>query len=141
MPTNVTPEYKKAENAYREAKTLDEKVERLQDMIAVLPKHKGTDHLYADLKRRLAKLKQDLESSGGKKGSRGIDFVRDGAAQVVLIGPPNSGKSSIICAVTHAHPEVGEYPFTTSRVTPGMAPYQDIQIQLIDTPPVTKDHM
>ena len=141
MPTNVTPEYKKAEDAYRDAKTLDEKVERLQDMISILPKHKGTDHLYADLKRRLAKLKRDLESSGGRKGSRGIDFFRDGAAQVVLIGPPNSGKSSIICAVTHAHPEVGEYPFTTSRIIPGMAPYMDIQIQLIDTPPVTKDHM
>jgi ribosome-interacting GTPase 1 len=141
MPTNVTPEYKRAEDAYRAAKTVDEKIERLQEMISVLPKHKGTDHLYADLKRRLAKLKLQLEASGGKRGNRGIDFVRDGAAQVVLIGPPNSGKSSIVTAVTHAHPEVGEYPFTTSRMQPGMARFRDIQIQLIDTPPLTKDHM
>ena len=141
MPTNVTPEYKRAEDAYRDAKSLDEKVERLQDMISALPKHKGTDHLYADLKRRLARLKRDLDSSGGRKSGRGIDFVRDGAAQVVLIGPPNSGKSSIIAAVTHAHPEVADYPFTTTRLMPGMAPFQDIQIQLIDTPPVAKDHM
>ena len=141
MPTNVTPEYKRAEDTYREAKTLDERIERLQDMISLLPKHKGTDHLYADLKRRLAKLKRELESAGGRKGSGGLDFIRDGAAQVVLIGPPNSGKSSIVRAVTHAHPEVGEYPFTTSRMIPGMVPYQDIQIQLIDTPPVTGDYM
>ena len=141
MPTNVTPEYKRAEDAYREAKTLDERIERLQDMISLLPKHKGTDHLYADLKRRLAKLKREFESSGGRKGSGGLDFVRDGAAQVVLIGPPNSGKSSIVRALTYAHPEVGEYPFTTSRMIPGMVPYQDIQIQLIDTPPVTGDYM
>ena len=141
MPTNVTPEYKRAEDAYREAKTLDERIERLQDMISLLPKHKGTDHLYADLKRRLAKLKREFESSGGRKGSSGLDFVRDGAAQVVLIGPPNSGKSSIVRALTYAHPEVGEYPFTTSRMIPGMVPYQDIQIQLIDTPPVTGDYM
>ena len=141
MPTNVTPEYKRAEDTYREAKTLDERIERLQDMISLLPKHKGTDHLYADLKRRLAKLKREFESAGGRKGSGGLDFIRDGAAQVVLIGPPNSGKSSIVRAVTHAHPEVGEYPFTTSRMIPGMVPYQDIQIQLIDTPPVTGDYM
>jgi ribosome-interacting GTPase 1 len=141
MPTNVTPEYRRAEESFRDAKTPDEKIERLQDMISALPKHKGTDHLYADLKRRLAKLKRDLETSGGKKGGGGIDFVKDGAAQVVLIGPPNSGKSSIVRAVTHAHPEVGEYPFTTSRMLPGMAPFDDIQIQLIDTPPVTEEHM
>jgi ribosome-interacting GTPase 1 len=141
MPTNVTPEYKRAEDAYRDAQTLDEKIERLQDMISALPKHKGTDHLYADLKRRLAKLKRELESTGGKKAGRGIDFVRNGAAQVVLIGPPNSGKSSIVRAVTHAHPDVGEYPFTTSKMLPGMAPIEDIQIQLIDTPPVTAEHM
>jgi ribosome-interacting GTPase 1 len=142
MPTNVTPEYKKAEEAYREAKSLDEKVERLKDMISLLPKHKGTDHLYADLKRRLAKLKRELESSGGRKGgSKGLDFYREGAAQIILIGPPNSGKSSIMRAVTHARPEVGDYPFTTSRMIPGMVPYQDIQMQLIDTPPITGEYM
>jgi ribosome-interacting GTPase 1 len=142
MPTNVTPEYKKAEEAYREAKTLDERIERLQDMISLLPKHKGTDHLYADLKRRLARMKRELEQSGGRRGGgQALDFTREGAAQVILIGPPNSGKSSILRAITHAHPDVGDYPFTTSKPLPGMAPFQDIQIQIIDTPPVTGDFM
>lgn len=142
MPTNVTPEYKKAEEAYRVAKTLDEKVERLEDMISLLPKHKGTDHLYADLRRRLSKLKKELESSGGRRGGgTGLDFTREGAAQVVLVGAPNSGKSSIVRALTHAHTETGDYPFTTMKLIPGMIPYQDIQIQIVDTPPMTEEYM
>jgi ribosome-interacting GTPase 1 len=142
MPTNVTPEYKKAEEAYRAAGTPDEKIERLEEMIALLPKHKGTEHLYADLKRRLSRLKKEQESSR-KKSRRGLslDFTREGAAQVILVGPPNSGKSSILSAVTHACPETGDYPFTTNRPYPGMMPFEDIQVQLVDTPPVTSDYM
>jgi small GTP-binding protein len=142
MPTNVPPEYKKAEEAFRQARSTDEKIERLEDMIALLPKHKGTDHLYADLKRRLSRLRKDLESSRKRIG-RGLslDFSREGAAQVVIIGPPNCGKSSLLRAVTHAHPEVGDYPFTTNRPQPGMMPVKDIQIQIVDTPPVTADYM
>ncbi len=142
MPTNVPPEYKKAEEAFRAAKTTDEKIVRLEDMIALLPKHKGTDHLYADLKRRMATLKRQLETSD-KKSRRGsfVEFDREGAAQVVLIGPPNSGKSTIQKLLTNAHPEIGNYPFTTSRMQPGMIPYEDIQIQLVDTPPVTAEFM
>ncbi len=142
MPTNVTPEYKKAEEAFRNAGTLDEKVERLEDMIALLPKHKGTDHLYADLKRRLSKLRKDMESAGKKarSGPR-LGFTREGAAQVVLVGPPNSGKSSIVAALTNAHPDIGDYPFTTNQPQPAMLPYQDIQFQLVDSPPVTADYM
>ncbi|MHC4104825.1 MAG: GTPase [Planctomycetota bacterium] len=140
MPTNVPPEYRKAEEAYRAAKTADEKLERLEDMIALLPKHKGTEHLYADLKRRVSALKKQLES-GDKKSRHGsfVEFVRQGAAQVILIGPPNSGKSSILKVLTKAHPEVGDYPFTTNQMQPGMAVYEDIQIQLVDTPPVTAE--
>lgn len=81
MPTNVTPEYKRAEDTYREAKTLDERIERLQDMISLLPKHKGTDHLYADLKRRLAKLKRELESAGGRKGKAHFLCTQQGVGQ------------------------------------------------------------
>jgi small GTP-binding protein len=141
MPTNVTPEYRKAEEAFRSAKTLDEKIERLEDMMALLPKHKGTDHLYADLKRRMSRLRKQMEQSTGKKGGGAyVDFTKEGAAaQVILVGPPNSGKSSILKALSNAHPEVAEYPFTTNRMQPGMIPYRDIQIQLVDCPPVTAD--
>jgi ribosome-interacting GTPase 1 len=143
MPTNVSPEYKKAEEAYRQAKTIDEKIERLEDMISALPKHKGTDHLYADLKRRLSKLRKEAESSGKKGGeSKGEPHItREGAAQVVLLGPPNSGKSSILAALSNAKTEVAEYPFTTIHPLPGMVPFKDIQLQLVDTPPVTDDYI
>jgi ribosome-interacting GTPase 1 len=142
MPTNVPPEYRKAEEAYRGASDIDEKIAHLEDMIALLPKHKGTEHLYADLKKRLSKLNRRLESSGKKAGrGGGPGFGREGAAQVVLLGAPNCGKSSILASLSNAHPEIGDYPFTTASLHPGMAPYQDIQIQLVDSPPVTADFL
>jgi len=142
MPTNLTPEYRKAEAAFRDARTVDEKVSRLEEMIALLPKHKGTDHLFADLKRRLAKLKGEQEAGGKKAGhGGGLSFEREGAAQVVLIGPPNSGKSSLLRALTHAVPEVAEYPFTTQHLLPGMMGFEDVQLQLVDSPAVTAEFM
>ncbi|UCF96352.1 MAG: 50S ribosome-binding GTPase [Spirochaetaceae bacterium] len=142
MPTNTGPEYKKAEEAFRAAKTIDEKITRLEDMMAVLPKHKGTDHLFADLKRRMSKLLKQQESSGRKSGGGPtLGFEKEGAAQVILVGPPNSGKSSILRAITNASPDIGEYPFSTHAMQPGMVQYEDIQIQLVDTPPVTAEFM
>jgi small GTP-binding protein len=142
MPTNVPPEYKKAEEAFRKAKTTDEKIERLEDMIALLPKHKGTDHLFADLKRRMSTLRRQLETTDKKsRHDSFVGFTREGAAQIILIGPPNSGKSSLLKILTNAHPEIGDYSFTTTAMQPGMIPYEDIQIQLVDTPPVTSTYM
>lgn len=142
MPTNVTPEYRKAEAAFRAARSPEEKIARLEEMIALLPKHKGTDHLYADLKRRLSKLQLQAETAGRKAGGgSGLGFGREGAAQVILLGPPNAGKSSILKAVSNARPEIGEYPFTTASPHPGMVSYEDVQIQLVDTPPVTAEFM
>jgi ribosome-interacting GTPase 1 len=142
MPTNAGPEYKRAEDAFRTAKTIDEKIARLEDMMAVLPKHKGTDHLYADLKRRMSKLQKQQESTARKTGGGPtLGFTKEGAAQVILVGPPNSGKSSILKATTNANPEIGVYPFTTHSMQPGMVAYEDIQIQVVDAPPVTSDYM
>jgi ribosome-interacting GTPase 1 len=107
MPTNVTPDYKRAEEAFRASKTIDEKIARLEDMITLLPKHKGTDHLFADLKRRLAKLKEEAEGSTGHRGGHpGPEIRREGAAQVVLVGPTGAGKSSMLQRLTHAQPEI-----------------------------------
>lgn len=142
MPTNAGPEYKKAEEAFRAAKTIDEKITRLEDMIALLPKHKGTDHLYADLKRRMSKLQKQQESTGQKSGGGpSLGFEKEGAAQVILVGAPNSGKSSILKALTNATPDIGEYPFSTHAMQPGMVQYEDIQIQLVDSPPVAPEYM
>jgi len=137
MPANVTPDYKRAEEAFRAAKTADEKIARLEDMITLLPKHKGTDHLYADLKRRLAKLKEDAEGATEHHGGHGgPEIRREGAAQVVLVGPTGAGKSSILKAITHAEPEIGDWPFVTRAMQPGMAFFEDAPIQLVDSPAV-----
>lgn len=137
MPANLTPQYHAAEARYRAAKTTEEKIICLEEMLAVIPKHKGTDHLQGDLKSRLAKLRQE---KGKKAGARRVNphvVEREGAAQVILIGVPNSGKSALLRALTHAQPEVAPYPFTTQHQLAGMMPFEDIQIQLVDTPPLS----
>lgn len=142
MPANVTPDYKRAEEAFRAAKTPDEKIARLEDMITLLPKHKGTDHLYADLKRRLARLKEEAEGGTGHRGARGgPEIRREGAAQVVLVGPTGAGKSSILKAITHAEPEIGDWPFVTRILQPGMAFFEDAPIQIVDSPAVAPGSM
>ena len=140
MPANLTPQYRAAEEEYRSAVTADEKMRCLENMIRLLPKHKGTDHLFGELKRRLSRLK----NQGGKRSSRrsAVHLIpREGVAQVVLLGAPNVGKSQIMRALTRAHAEVAEYPFTTHTTMPGMMTCKDIQIQLIDTPPLNQGFM
>jgi ribosome-interacting GTPase 1 len=142
MPANVTPDYKRAEEAFRAAKTIDEKIARLEDMITLLPKHKGTDHLFADLKRRLAKLKEEAESGVGHHAAHaGPEIKREGAAQVVLVGPTGAGKSSILQRLTHAQPEIGDWPFVTRTMQPGMAYFEDAPIQLVDSPAIAPGTM
>ena len=142
MPANLTVQYRKAEEEYRKAQTPAEQVECLQNMLRLIPKHKGTDHLQADLKKRLkgAKAETEAEKKSPKKGT-GYRFPRQGAGQVVLVGGPNSGKSRIMAELTHAAPEVADYPFTTREPAPGMMPWEDVAVQLIDTPPVTANHI
>lgn len=141
MPANLSAQYIAAEERFREASTIEEKIECLREMMAVIPKHKGTEKLQADLKRRLSKLQQDQEqqrkSGGGRKDPGHVP--REGAGQVVLLGPPNAGKSSLLAAMTNARPEIAGYPFTTHMPQPGMLPYKDIQIQLVDSPPVATE--
>jgi len=139
MPANLTPQYHEAERKFKEAKTAEEKLQCLREMFAVIPKHKGTEKLQADLKRRISKL-QDESQKAHKSGRRPYAFAveREGAAQMALVGPPNSGKSSILRALTRAEPEVAPYPFTTRMPLPGMMQYEDIQIQLVDLPAVSE---
>jgi len=137
MPTNLTPEYYKTEERFRAATTNEEKIALLEDMLSLIPKHKGTDHLRADLRRKLSKLK-DSTGARGKVGryTSAYNIDREGAGQVAVVGPANTGKSSLVDALTNAEPEVAEYPFTTRKPTPGMMPIENIQVQLIDTPPI-----
>jgi ribosome-interacting GTPase 1 len=143
MPTNLPPEYYKIEKLYKEATDLAEKIELLEEMMSKIPKHKGTDHLRADLRRRLSKMK--ASSQAGKKSTSRhasiYNFGKEGAGQVVVVGAPNVGKSSLVASQTNADPEVSPAPFTTWTPTPGMMPIENIQVQLIDTPPLNPDHV
>jgi ribosome-interacting GTPase 1 len=134
MPTNLPPHYFDAEKRYREAKTAPEKIAALEEMLAIMPKHKGTDHLKADLRRKIARLQAGDKKAAVQRASMTVQ--KEGAAQVPVIGIPNSGKSQLVDALTNASPPVAEYPFTTYTATPGMMEYENIQIQLLDTPPL-----
>ena len=142
MPANLTPAYRKAEKEFRAARTAAEKIVCLEAMLRLIPKHKGTDHMQADLKRRLSRLRKERESGQGKKKAAAVVKVeKEGAGQVVLLGPPNAGKSQLLGAVTRAHATGTEYPFATHVPMPGMMVFEDVQIQLVDTPPITEDYM
>jgi len=142
MPANLTQQYHKAEEEYRRATSLDEELRCLQVMLAEIPKHKGTDKLQADIKAKIAKAKKELQSekSSGKKG-KGLRIPRQGAGTVVIIGGPNAGKSQLLASFTRATPEVAPYPFTTQTPQPGMMPFEDVLVQLIDMPPITPDFL
>ena len=140
MPANLPPEYHDAEKRYREARTPQEKIEVLEEMLAIIPKHKGTEHLIGDLRRRIAKQKAEAQKKGVRKGFA-IYVEKEGAGQVVLVGPPNSGKSTIVGFLTNAKVEVAEYPFATRKPVAGMMPFENIQIQLVDLPPISTEHM
>lgn len=142
MPANLPPPYFEAEKRYREARTSEEKLEALEEMLTIMPKHKGTDKLRADLRRRIAKVKEQSQlKKGGVRRDTAFAVEREGAAQVVLVGPPNTGKSSLVATLTNASPEVAHFPHSTWKPTPGMALYENVQFQLVDTPPVTRERI
>jgi ribosome-interacting GTPase 1 len=141
MPANLPPQYFEAEQRFREARTPEDKIEALEEMLAIMPKHKGTDKLKAMLRERISKFKDQAQKKKGTvKQKTAYDIEKEGAAQVVVIGPPNTGKSSLVKLITNASPEVADFPYSTHRPTPGMAHYENIQFQLIDTPPMTGDY-
>lgn len=141
MPANLTPEYFAAEEKFRQAQTADEKIEALEGMLSAIPKHKGTEKMQGDIKRRISLLKKEKRTTGGRKSH--VDpyhIPREGAGQVVLVGPPNTGKSSLVDVCTHASPNVAPFPYSTHHPTVGMMHFEDIQIQLVDTAPITRDY-
>lgn len=137
MPTNLPPDYFEIEKRFRAASNPAEKADLLEQMYALVPKHKGTDHLRADIRRQLSKLNQEAQGQKKKGGHASLYHIeREGAGQVALVGPTNVGKSSLLAALTHAEPEIDSAPYTTWRPIPGMMRVMDVQVQLVDTPPM-----
>lgn len=142
MPANLPPEYFDAEKRYRAARSTADKIERLEELISTIPKHKGTDKLRADFRRRLSKLRASTEARRlPSKRESAFRVDREGSGQAVVVGPTNVGKSALVAALTNATPEVSRSPFTTWEPMPGMMPVENIQIQLVDTPPLTSEYV
>jgi len=143
MAVNLPPQYHDAEARYKKAKTPEDKLVALREMWVILPKHKASEKVQAELKTKISELNDEIEHAklGPKKAAPGtFKIPRQGAGQVVLLGPPNAGKSRLISRLTKAAPAVAPYPFTTREPVPGMMEFEDVRIQLVDLPPITADH-
>lgn len=140
VPTNLPPHYFEVEKRYRSASTTQEKIRAIEEMLRIMPKHKGTDRLHGDLRKKLSKLRAESQKKqpGGKRGFL-YHVEKTGAGQVALVGPPNSGKSKFLDTLTNAGPEVADYPFTTRMPISGMMRFENVQIQLVDLPPISRD--
>lgn len=142
MATNLTPQYHKAEEQYRRAATTEEELKWLEVMLREMPKHKASEKLQSELKQKISKAKKELEveRKSGKQG-HSVRIPRQGAGTAILLGGPNSGKSQLLAALTRATPEIAPYPFTTRAPLPGMMPWEDVMVQLLDVPPITADYL
>jgi uncharacterized protein len=143
MPANLPPQYHKVEEEFRQAGTPAERLDKLREMFRLLPKHKGTEKLQSDLKQKISRTRDEIEGgkAGAKKAGVSHRVPHEGAGQIALVGAPNAGKSALIRALTHAHPEVAPYPFTTRTPYPGIMLWEDAPVQLIDLPAVTADFL
>ena len=138
MPANLPPHYYEAERKYREARGSAEKVAALQEMLTAIPKHKGTDHLRADLRSKIARTMEELERpKSGSRQAQPYAIRKEGVGQAALIGLPNAGRSQLLAGLTGALAKVAAYPFTTQVPLPGMLLYENVRIQLVDTPALT----
>ncbi|MDQ7821638.1 MAG: TGS domain-containing protein [Candidatus Eremiobacteraeota bacterium] len=141
MPANLTPQYIAAEQRFRDAKTNEEKISALEEMYATIPKHKGTEKMQADIRRRIKKLTLDSAKKQSGKSQFSYHVEKEGARQVIIAGFPNSGKSALLSSVTNAKSEVADYPYTTRKVIPGMMKFENVPIQMVDTPAISDEFM
>lgn len=141
MPANLPPQYYELERQFNKETDIREKLRLAKELLAMMPKHKGTDKLQAEMKAKISKFTEQIESGAKKHGTHHIDpfthIEKEGAAQIIMVGPPNSGKSSILASCTHAQPLIADYPYTTHEPLAGMMMFETVPLQLIDTPPIS----
>ncbi len=141
MVTNLPPVAKQKWNEVTLTRNPEERLRLMGEFLSLVPKHKGTERLCSQVKRQMSQLRQEIErrKREAKRGGGPSFFVeKAGGAQVAVVGPTNVGRSSLLRAVTNAQVEVAPYPFSTRVPTPGMLPYQDIQLQLVEVPPIVE---
>lgn len=142
MPINAGPEYFAAKLRYETARTTRDRMKYLQEMISAAPKHKSSEHLLAQLRKKLADLKKELLTNSKKKaggsGGGGWAIRKEGDAQVVLIGYPSSGKSTLLSRLTNAKPLIADYPYTTQEPEIGTMKYSNVDIQLVEVPAIAE---
>jgi uncharacterized protein len=143
MAANLTPQYLEAEAQYKKAQTAEERLECLKKMYSLIPKHKASEKLQADLKTKMSEARKEVEQERKSPKKAGVSYKipRQGAGQYVILGAPNVGKSRLLTRLTRAAPEVAPYPFTTREPHAGMMDWEDVRMQLIDTPPITADYL
>ena len=137
MPANLPAEAKHKWAEVSAAKNPRKKLQLMQEFLSLVPKHKGTAKLCAQVKKQMAALRREIEEKKRRKVGRGgpkFFIEKEGAAQIALIGLTNSGKSSLLSALTNAKVEVSPYPYTTREPEPGIMTYQDIQFQMVEAP-------
>ena len=140
MPANLPEEAKHKWNEVTLTKNLETRLQLMGEFLSLVPKHKATEKLCSQVKRQMAQLREEIEKrkQQAKKTSSGPSYYvpKAGAAQMAVIGPPNAGRSSLLKAVTNSSVQVTAWPFGTTKPTPGMLPYEDIQFQLVEVPPI-----
>jgi ribosome-interacting GTPase 1 len=139
LPANLPPDAKAKWIEVTQTRNPEERLRLMGEFLSLVPKHKGTDRMCSQVKRQMSQLRQQIEErkKAVKRGRAPSYFIeKAGAAQIAVMGPTNAGRSSLLRAVTNSTVEVGPWPFATRVPTPGMLPYQDIQFQLVEAPPI-----
>ncbi len=137
MPANLPAEARQKWYEASLARRPQEKIQKLQEFMSLVPKHKGTENLRAQVKRKMALLRREIEEKKQKKAGVGgpkIFVEKEGDAQIVILGPTNVGRSSLLSLLTNSKVEISSYPYTTKEPTPGMFNYQDLQFQMVEAP-------
>jgi len=137
MPANLPAEAKQKWEEVSSARSPQEKIEKLREFLSLVPKHKGTENLRAQVKRKIAVLRREIAEKKRKKAGKGgpkFFIEKEGDAQIVILGPTNVGRSNLLSLLSNAKVEISEYPYTTKEPTPGMFQYQDLQFQIVETP-------